>query len=161
MSHLRYENLDHWPEGAAGAALRDLHALIFSNPDVSEAELRERLGENQNPHVQLVWAEGESDATPRLIGYKIGYQRKRGHYYSWIGGVDLDWRRQGIADRMMLDQHAWCQAHGYATVRTHTKNSWRGMLILNIRHDFDIIGTLTDEMGEPKLILEKRFLNAP
>ncbi|MCL4426117.1 MAG: hypothetical protein M1299_02105 [Firmicutes bacterium] len=29
------------------------------------------------------------------------------------------------------------------------------MLILNLRHGFDIIGTYTDEKGEPKIILAK------
>jgi hypothetical protein len=33
------------------------------------------------------------------------------------------------------------------------------MLILNIKHGFDVIGTYTDEKGEPKIILEKRLMN--
>lgn len=31
------------------------------------------------------------------------------------------------------------------------------MLILNLRRGLDIIGTYTDERGEPKIILEKRL----
>ncbi|WP_274519618.1 hypothetical protein [Caenibacillus caldisaponilyticus] len=40
---------------------------------------------------------------------------------------------------------------------TQTKNKWRAMLLLNLRHGFDIIGTFTDEKGEPKFILQKRL----
>lgn len=153
---LHYETHLQWPEGPSGAALRDLHALVFSNPDVTEAELQQRLGWQREPLVLLVWAQPES-GPKQLAGYKIGYLRKDRHYYSWIGGVHPDWRGQGIASQLMKLQHQWCQQQGYKTVRTHTKNSWRAMLILNIRHGFDIIGTLTDELGEPKLILEKKL----
>ena len=31
------------------------------------------------------------------------------------------------------------------------------MLILNLKHGFDIIGTYTDDFGEPKIILEKKL----
>lgn len=42
-------------------------------------------------------------------------------------------------------------------VQTKTKNKWRDMLILNIKNGFDIIGTYTDDSGEPKIILEKKL----
>lgn len=93
----------------------------------------------------------------KVVGYKIGYQRKPRHYYSWLGGVDPAYRKQGIGAMLIRMQHEWCEQHHYQTIRTHTKNKWREMLILNIRHGFDIIGTMTDAKGEPKIILEKRF----
>ncbi|GMB08267.1 hypothetical protein B1no1_09770 [Thermolongibacillus altinsuensis] len=60
--------------------------------------------------------------------------------------------------------HGFTQHHvgvtlGTKFVRTKTKNKWRNMLILNIKHGFDVIGTYTDEKGEPKIILEKRLMN--
>jgi hypothetical protein len=33
----------------------------------------------------------------------------------------------------------------------------RDILILNLRHAFDVVGTYTDEKGEPKIFLEKRL----
>jgi predicted GNAT superfamily acetyltransferase len=148
---MRFESSSAWPEGIVGAAVRDLHALVFSYPEVSESELKSRLELQANPLVLLAWH------GPQLVAYKIGYERKKGHYYSWIGGVHPDFRCQGLAAELMIRQHDWCREQGYKTIRTHTKNKWRQMLILNIRHEFDIIGTLTDEYGEPKLILEKKF----
>ena len=95
-----------------------------------------------------------------IVGYKIGYQRKPRHYYSWLGGVDPDYRKYGIGSTLMRLQHEWCQQHDYLTIRTHSKNKWRDMIILNLRHGFDIIGTWTDDLGEPKIMLEKRLVPA-
>ncbi len=91
----------------------------------------------------------------RVIGYKIGYQDQKHLFYSWLGGVYPEYRGQGVASELMLQQHEWCKNHGYTVVRTQTKNKWRNMLILNLRHGFDVVGTYNDEKGEPKIILEK------
>lgn len=93
----------------------------------------------------------------RVVGYKIGYQDRKRRFYSWLGGVDSAFRGRGIASELMRRQHVWCKSQGYTVIRTQTKNKWRDMLILNIRHDFDVVGTYTDERGEPKIILEKRL----
>ena len=90
----------------------------------------------------------------RLVGYKLGHQRKPGHFYSWLGGVHPDYRQQGIASTLMQRQHAWCFQHGYHTIRTQTMNRWRAMLLLNLRHGFDIVGLIV--RAEPLLILEKK-----
>jgi GNAT superfamily N-acetyltransferase len=98
-----------------------------------------------------------AEADGHVVGCKIGYRRKPGHFYSWLGGVVPDFRRQGVGSRLMELQHQWCREHGYRTIRTHTKNKWKPMLILNLRHGFDIIGSWTDEVGEPKIILELKL----
>lgn len=151
---LRFEVLPAWPAGPTGAALRDLHALIFEHPAITETELAGRLSTQQDVLIQLVWAQ------PALVAYKIGHQRKAGHFYSWLGGVHPDWRGQGIAAGLMREQHAWCRAQGYARIRTHTSNRFRAMLILNLKHGFDIVGHMIDERDQPKLILEKALSSA-
>lgn len=92
-----------------------------------------------------------------VVGYKIGYDERNGRFYSWLGGVNPLYRGQGIASELMRMQHEWCRDHKYKVIRTQTKNKWRDMLILNLRHGFDIVGTYMDEMGEPKIMLEKRL----
>ncbi|WP_369792731.1 hypothetical protein [Virgibacillus sp. SK37] len=57
----------------------------------------------------------------------------------------------------MDQQHLYLIEKGYEIVQTKTKNKWRGMLLLNIKSGFDVIGTYTDKVGEPKIILEKRL----
>jgi GNAT superfamily N-acetyltransferase len=94
-------------------------------------------------------------ADEKIIGYKIGHERKPKHFYSWLGGVDPDFRGQGIAKELMQRQHAWCKDHGYIAIRTQTKNKWRSMLLLNIKAGFDIIGTYIDDHKDIKIMLEK------
>lgn len=68
-----------------------------------------------------------------------------------------EYRGRGIASELMRRQHEWCHNESYKVIRTQTKNKWRDMLILNLRHGFDVVGTYTDEKGEPKIILKKRL----
>ena len=54
----------------------------------------------------------------RIVGFKAGYALKAGHYYRWLGGVDPEYRRQGIANELMLRQHSWLKEQGYGVVET-------------------------------------------
>jgi len=94
----------------------------------------------------------------KVVGYKLGYERKPNHYYSWLGGVSADHQRHGIATTLMKMQHDWCRANGYVAIRTQTKNKWRNMILLNIRSGYHIIGSFTDDTGEPKIMLEKNLV---
>ncbi|MEW6284280.1 MAG: GNAT family N-acetyltransferase [Candidatus Eremiobacterota bacterium] len=93
----------------------------------------------------------------RVVGYKFGFEDRPGRFYSWIGGVHPDFRRQGIGRALMRCQHRLLAAAGYRSVRTHTRSKHRAMLLLNIATGFDVIGTFTDRRGQPKIILEKRL----
>ena len=46
---------------------------------------------------------------------------------------------------------------GYETIETKTRNKWRSMLILNIKHGFDITNTFTDDDGIHRIELEKKL----
>ena len=93
-----------------------------------------------------------------VIGYKIGYAFDENTFYSWLGGVDDKYRNYGIASKLMEKQHGCLNKSGYKKVQTKTKNKWWNMLILNIKNDFDVIGTYTDNSGEHKFILEKKMI---
>ncbi|MGE8205623.1 GNAT family N-acetyltransferase [Heyndrickxia sp. NPDC080065] len=97
-------------------------------------------------------------AAEKVVGYKIGYMLDDEKFYSWLGGVDEKYRNLGIASKLMENQHQYLVDHNYKKVQTKTKNQWRNMLILNIKHGFDVIGTYTNDHGEPKIILEKKLL---
>lgn len=90
----------------------------------------------------------------RVVGYKFGYQDRPGRFYSWLGGVHPDFRRQGVASALMRHQHRLLRRAGYREVRCHTRNRFRGMLILSLLHGFEIIGTVAGA-GELRLILRK------
>ncbi|WP_243290496.1 GNAT family N-acetyltransferase [Bacillus sp. FJAT-47783] len=127
-------------------SIQELHVLIFGHPFSFE-----RL-QTKNNILMLLAIEDN-----KVIGYKIGYEENEKYFYSWIGGVHPNYRNYGIASKLMYLQHSWCEENGYQAVKTKTKNKWRNMLILNLKHGFDIIGTYTDSKGEAKIILQKQL----
>lgn len=93
----------------------------------------------------------------KVVGFKIGYELDKTKFYSWLGGVDADYRKHGIASKLMEQQHQYVSDHGYTVIQTKTMNRWRNMLILNIKNGFDVIDTYTDKEGLHKIILEKKL----
>lgn len=128
----------------------ELNAVVFGQPNTQTV-----FQKAQNRKRSLLCV---AHAGQEVAGFKFGYESDPDKFYSWIGGVKDTFRKQGIASALMKAQHEWVARQGYARVQTRTKNVWREMLILNLRHGFDVIGTYTDEKGEPKLILEKKLI---
>lgn len=128
----------------------DLHGLaksIFGS--VERSELAWKL--SRMPDVSVHFARGD-----RMVGFKIGYAVGPARYYSWLGGVDPDHRRRGIALRMLEDQHSWARAHRYTSIETSLVPTNTAMLTLNLRVGFQVIGMYTrDEM--PRVTLLKRL----
>lgn len=131
------------------AGIQRLDELIF---DTRNAEGIRRELEKKAVFLILLAMDGDN-----VVGYKIGYEDRTCRFYSWLGGVYPEYRRRGVASELMRLQHRWCRSEGYQVIRTHTKNKWRDMLILDLRFGFNVIGTLTDELGETKIILDKNL----
>ena len=94
----------------------------------------ERLNEKRDLSVLLAWS------SETIIGFKIGYARFKGIYYSWLGGVAPDYRRKGIARELTRYQHRLCADRGYVEVQTETMGTNQAMLILNLREGFEVSG---------------------
>lgn len=116
----------------------ELHRLVLG--PMSSRRFREHLA-GRRRKLLLVALDGQ-----RVVGYKFGYQDRPGRFYSWLGGVHPDYRRRGLASRLMRKQHAMLERAGFREVRCHTRNRFRGMLILSIQHGFDIIGIVRDRL---------------
>ena len=114
---------------------------------------RRRLVERLRGRKPLLLVAVEGD---RVVGYKFGYEERPGRFYSWLGGVEPEFRRRGIASALMHRQHRLLEKAGYREVRCHTRNRFRGMLLLSIMHGFDIIGTVWGG-GEIRLVLSKKL----
>lgn len=124
-----------------------LHGSIFGDSEGLAVKMKTK------PDLLVLTAmDGE-----KVIGYKMGYRLNEDTFYSWLGGVDPQYRRNGIASKLMEKQHEHLTEMGYKMVRAKTMNKWRGMLILNLKHGFDVIETCTDEKGIHKIVLEKRL----
>lgn len=131
--------------------LAELIATIFEDQSPVQAAIELAYQQTRTPLLVGLAFDG-----PVLVGYKIGYERQPGHYYSWLGGVLPAYRGHRIASALMEQQHEWCRRQGYHTIRTQTYNRWRSMVILNLRHGFDIVGTVQGKRGL-MIMLEKRL----
>ncbi|MBK7842714.1 MAG: GNAT family N-acetyltransferase [Bdellovibrionales bacterium] len=93
----------------------------------------------------------------QAVGFKLGYEQDSHEFYSWIGGVVPDFRGIGIASDLMKSQHDWCRKMGYKKVQTKTQNRFREMLILNLKHGFEVVGCHESNEGGLKIVLEKEL----
>jgi GNAT superfamily N-acetyltransferase len=80
----------------------------------------------------------------RFVGFKAGYAMSQRKYYSWLGGVDPEFRRLGIASALMERQHEWVAQRGYSIVETASNQENRAMAQANLRHGFSVCGVRTE-----------------
>jgi predicted GNAT superfamily acetyltransferase len=92
-----------------------------------------------------------------LAGFKLGYRRGTALFYSWLGAVHPDSRRQGIARELTLRQHDWAKAQGYRRVETRTRAVNRAMLILNLAAGFEVYGFENDSAGHA-IVSQRKIL---
>lgn len=145
---INYSKTEGMPADTQLQGIQEAYAEIFGG-DVRqfEQELKAKR--------RLITFTAEEDR--QIVGFKIGYDRKLNHFYSWIGGVLPSHRGSGIASELMRRQNGWCSQNKYLTIRTQTKNKWKDMLILNLRHGYNVIGTYVNGQGDTKSMLEKRI----
>lgn len=93
------------------------------------------------------------------VAYKAGYEMSGRLYYSWLGGVHPDYRGQGLAKKLMEQQHSELAKLGYQQIRTHTKNQFKSMLILNLKAGFDIVGVYKSSKDADQMIMLERNLS--
>jgi predicted GNAT superfamily acetyltransferase len=93
-----------------------------------------------------------------LAGFKLGYRRGATLFYSWLGGVHPDARRQGVAAELMRRQHDWAQSQGYTEIETQTRTANNAMIILNLKSGFRVRGFGVDSMGREIVIQRKQLI---
>ena len=91
----------------------------------------------------------------QLIGYKVGYATAYNRYYSWMGAVHPDFRRQGIARKLMEMQHQWIDRSRFELLETQVAKSSIAMIKLNGEAGLKTSGIKVSKNGEPYLIMEK------
>ncbi len=137
------------------AALVDLlwflESQIFEQPYTKEKIDRES-SVKPNLISCIAYIEGAA------VGYKVGYEMTSRLFYSWMGGVLPEYRHQGIATKLMAEQHRLVKEQGYKVVRTYTENQYRDMLLLNIRWGFDVVGTMSDSTKPKTIIILDKIL---
>ena len=123
--------------------------LVFGN--ANQDSLRWRLEEM--PDVTVFVATVDD----RLVGFKAGYAATDKRYYSWLGGVDSDFRKQGIAKQLMSHQHKWLLQSGYQLLETHVLQNNKAMVLLNHNSGLAITGHFMKD-GKPNYVMQKRII---
>jgi GNAT superfamily N-acetyltransferase len=144
--------IEHW-DGPRCVAEADVLAAFLNVvlPD-DWSNFAEKLAGRRSlsAHVAL-------DGEGKLIGLKLGYERNRGVFNSWMGGVAPEARGQGIAAALMAAQHAWAKEAGFRGLETATRQPNQAMAILNLKAGFVVAG-LDATPGEPtKIVFYKGF----
>ena len=93
----------------------------------------------------------------KMIGFKIGYPYDENIFYSWIGGVLPKHQRKGIAKHMAKLQEEYAVLEGFIKLRTKSMNSYKAMMILNLKNGFDITKIYTNSKGQTKVVFEKQL----
>ena len=142
---------DHSLQDNILETLDRLDRAIFEKPITAEDYRRHFEGRRN-----LMILTAKSKGT--VCGFKIGYEYGKDVFYSYSGGVLPHFRRAGVASALTEEQHRRAGALGYSVVRTHTKNEYREMLLLNLRTGFDVTGVNYDPGRQvPSIILQKRL----
>lgn len=126
-------------------------------PQIFESFNAEKIISKFNYHSQFLILMAYFNEQP--AGFKIGYGQDSELFYSWTGGVHPNFRKRGIAEALMQKQHEWCRKKNYKVIETRTRNKFPEMINLNLKHQFQIVGTFTDTDKEPKIILRKTITN--
>lgn len=128
--------------------------------------LSRKLPEFQNPYAASFYHQ-RLEEVPHLIlvkqlnnqdvAFKVGYEREQdGSFYSWMGGVLPQARRNGIALALAQAQESWAKAQGYQCIKFKTLNRHKKMLYFALGRGFDIIGVdAFPERGENRIWLQK------
>ena len=78
------------------------------------------------------------------IAFKIWYEDSDGQIYSWLGGVHPDYRRRGIASRLMEIQFDMARRQGYSKVKLKTHKGHPEMIALCKKRGFEFKGIHND-----------------
>jgi GNAT superfamily N-acetyltransferase len=94
----------------------------------------------------------------RPVGFWVGFELKPGMFYHWLGGVQSDFRRQGIGRQLQEAQQAWGKDHGYEYIRCECMNHQREFIHFAIALGYDIVGIRWDSTHADNLVVFEKNL---
>ena len=94
----------------------------------------------------------------RPIGFKLGYVIPDTlTFFSWLGGVHPDYRRQGIARELLLQQEMAAREMGLNKIYFTTFAKFPAMIELGIKYGYELVQSELDG-EEMKFWYEKRLI---
>jgi len=113
---------------------QELQEICYSIPELDQPiELHSKLN---GLKVLAVKAEHFS----KTVGFKIGYELDASRFYSWLGGVLPEYRKQGIGATLLQFQEHLAFELGYRVIEVKSMNRFPAMLNLLASNDYQVIG---------------------
>lgn len=107
--------------------ITELNLAIFNEERIINTFEREDL------MMLIAFVEGEA------VGFKIGYRENRFVYYSAKGGVLPEYRRHGVARKMLYDMMRRARSRGYVRFAFDTfPNRGPGMAVMGLQEGFRV-----------------------
>jgi GNAT superfamily N-acetyltransferase len=137
--------------------LDDLHVIVnlynqIYRPHADEEHFQRRYLGRHNI-VQMI-----ARIDNRPAGFVIGFELKPKVFFTWFYGVLQPLRRQGVGLQLMEAIHSWAKQNDYESLRCECHNQHRGMLLLALEQDYEIIGIRWDaDRGDNLIQLQKTF----
>ena len=96
-------------------------------------ELEEMISRVGSKFLSLVYKhDGQS------VAFKLGYEISNTEFYSWLGGVESQYRGLGIAKQLMFKQEEWAHDNGYNIIRVKSMNRYPSMMCMLISKGYYI-----------------------
>ncbi|NNK88717.1 MAG: GNAT family N-acetyltransferase [Flavobacteriaceae bacterium] len=144
---ISYHSVEGIPEQIILDELISLYNALFE--DTNNDLFLSRITNNPDLFIAIARsAEG-------IVGFKLGYAISEHTFYSWLGGVDPDYRKKGIANQLADIQEQWAIDKGFKSLRTKSTNQFKPMMILNLKRGFDIIEVTAVKNGLDKIVFQK------
>ena len=107
------------------------------------------------PYLALCAYEGET-----AVACKIGYDKfEDGSFYSWLGGVNPNHRKKGLAKALADRQEQWAVENGFTSIKFKTLNRLKAMLQFALSNGFSIYNVKPrEELAEYRIELIKPLI---
>lgn len=144
---ITFKTISGIPNAVQMESLLAVYQEIFEDADTSF--FIDRLKNQPNVFSILVYKSN------KLIGFKIGYPQAENVFYSWIGGVIIAFRKQGIGQQLIRLQENHARLSGFKTLKTKSINRFKSIMILNLKIGFNITKIYKNTKGQTKIVFEK------
>ncbi|MBL7121812.1 MAG: GNAT family N-acetyltransferase [Candidatus Marinimicrobia bacterium] len=130
--------------------VNSLERMIFGKARVTESRLEKIRHQNA---LLLIAYDGDNP-----IGFKLGYLVEGAQtFFSWLGGVHEDYRRQGIAQALLDIQEHQVKAMGITTIYFTSFDRFPEMIQLGKKNSYTLVKTAL-EGSEQKYWFQKQLL---
>lgn len=126
-----------------------LEDMVFNNHRTTKNKLANIQGK------RALFLVAYQDAKP--VGFKLGYvPSDKQAFFSWLGGVHTDYRRQGIAESLLLEQEHRVAEMGLKTIYFTTFDRFPAMIKLGEKNGYACTKSIIDG-SELKYWYEKQL----